>query len=148
MKKILSETAKLPGYTDVLQPEFYSDSTSFKIILKSANYSDKVSDKDQDRDQDKDQDKRLMVLFNDPEMLIRAKQIIDFCRQERSKNEIMEHLQLSGRRNFREKYIVPLLKAKILRMTIPDKPTSKNQKYVVVKIRKKLTKNISYAMLN
>ena len=133
----MNETAKLPGYSDALQPEFYSDGTSFKIILKSANYSDKVSDKDQDRDQDrdqdKDQDKRLMVLFNDPEMLIRAKQIIDFCRQERSKNEIMEHLQLSGRRNFREKYIVPLLKAKILRMTIPDKPTSKNQKYVVVK---------------
>lgn len=121
-------------FDDALKPEFYSDGNSFKIILKSANYSDKVSDKDQDRDQDRDQDKRLMVLFNDPEMLIRAKRIIDFCRQERSKHEIMYYLQLSGRRNFREKYIAPLLKAGILRMTIPDKPTSKNQKYIVVHI--------------
>ena len=49
LKKIMSETSKLPGYTEALKPEFYSDGTSFKIILKSANYSDKVSDKVSDK---------------------------------------------------------------------------------------------------
>lgn len=32
-----------------------------------------------------------------------------------------------------KKYIRPLLKAGMLRMTIPDAPKSKNQKYVIVK---------------
>lgn len=39
LKKILDETAKLPGYTDELKPQFRSTSTSFFMVLKNVNYA-------------------------------------------------------------------------------------------------------------
>ena len=38
IRKILDETAKLPGYTDELKPEFHSTPSSFHVILKNLNY--------------------------------------------------------------------------------------------------------------
>ena len=43
---------------------------------------------------------------------------------------MMEYVAVASKRYFRENYIRPLLDAGKLRMTIPDKPNSKNQKYV------------------
>lgn len=57
LKKIMNETAKLPGYSEALKPEFYSDGTSFRIVLKSANYGEDVSDKVSDKMSDKMSDK-------------------------------------------------------------------------------------------
>jgi len=37
------------------------------------------------------------------------------------------------RKNFKKIYIKPLIESGELNMTIPDKPTSKNQKYVTSK---------------
>ena len=41
---------------------------------------------------------------------------------------------LAGRRNFSEKYIKTLLEMGKIKMTIPDKPNSRNQKYQKVNI--------------
>ena len=38
LKKILNETAKLPGYSEQLKPEFYSTPTDFRVVLKNVNY--------------------------------------------------------------------------------------------------------------
>lgn len=38
LKKIVNETSKLPGYSDELKPEFYSD-TSFRVVIKNVNYN-------------------------------------------------------------------------------------------------------------
>ena len=43
---------------------------------------------------------------------------------------MMEYVTVASKRYFRENYIRPLLDAGKLKMTIPDKPNSKNQKYV------------------
>ena len=50
-----------------------------------------------------------------------------------SKEQIMKVLGLSDPKNFRLNYLQPALAAGLLEMTIPDKPTSKNQKYRVTK---------------
>ena len=42
----------------------------------------------------------------------------------------MVYLRLKDRRNFYLKYMRPLLDSGKLKMTIPDKPNHKNQKYV------------------
>ena len=39
-------------------------------------------------------------------------------------------MELSSRRQFNERYMKPLIESGELLMTIPDKPKSKNQKYV------------------
>ena len=44
-------------------------------------------------------------------------------------SELMERLQLSGRDNFIKMYLKPAQVGEYVSMTIPDKPTSKNQAY-------------------
>lgn len=73
---------------------------------------------DQDGDQVTDQDKRpvnrlISALGNDT----------------LSAAEIMERLGLSHRPTFRKNYLNPALEQQLIERTIPDKPSSKNQKY-------------------
>ena len=56
--------------------------------------------------------------------------ILAFYSVPRSRDELLEYLKLSDRKNLRTKYLNPLLAAGQLKMTIPDKPRSKQQKYV------------------
>lgn len=43
--------------------------------------------------------------------------------------ELMERLGLKSRNGFRKNYLIPALKAGLIGMTFPDRPTSKNQRY-------------------
>ena len=43
--------------------------------------------------------------------------------------EIMDRLELKSKETFRKNYIDPAIDAGLVKLTIPDKPTSKNQKY-------------------
>ncbi len=43
--------------------------------------------------------------------------------------EIMDRLDLKSKETFRKNYIDPAIEAGLVKLTIPDKPTSKNQKY-------------------
>ncbi|WP_408634642.1 Fic family protein [Oribacterium parvum] len=54
---------------------------------------------------------------------------MQFCSVPRNRKEVQEFMGLAGRRNFSEKYIKPLLEMGKIKMTIPDRPNSKNQKY-------------------
>ena len=55
--------------------------------------------------------------------------ILDFCKEARSIPEIMEKFRFDSRTSFRRKYLNTLVKEGRLKMTLPDKPKSKNQKY-------------------
>ena len=59
----------------------------------------------------------------------RLAELIKFCGMPRSKREIMDFLGLTDSKNFRKRYLVPLLNAGKIEMTIPDKPNSRKQKY-------------------
>ncbi|PKN60888.1 MAG: transcriptional regulator, partial [Deltaproteobacteria bacterium HGW-Deltaproteobacteria-11] len=58
-----------------------------------------------------------------------AAQVALFCREPKSAREIMEHLQLKHWKTFQENYLIPLIQDELLERTIPDKPTSRLQKY-------------------
>lgn len=49
-----------------------------------------------------------------------------------SANEIMAKLGLKSKETFRKNYMHPALEQGIVKMTIPDKPSSKNQRYIKV----------------
>ena len=55
--------------------------------------------------------------------------IIDYCKLPRTRAEIQDYCGLVSRRSFNENHLKPMLEAGILKMTIPDKPNSKNQRY-------------------
>lgn len=59
--------------------------------------------------------------------------ILAFCVEPRSKAEIAEHCGYKNTKNFTQKYLRPLLDSGMLKMTLPDKPKSKNQKYIAIK---------------
>ncbi|RRD94598.1 hypothetical protein EII17_07390 [Clostridiales bacterium COT073_COT-073] len=61
--------------------------------------------------------------------------ILVFCEVPRSKNEIVTYLGYKDSRHFTKEFMKPLLETGKLVMTIPDKPNSKNQKYVLNKLK-------------
>lgn len=102
----------------------YSDNTgkSTKFIeimleiiydsLKSFHFTDQVSD--QVSGQVSDQVKALLLCLG---------------KETLSAAEIMQRLNLTHRSNFRRNYLVPALAQGLIEMTVPDKPSSRNQKY-------------------
>ena len=125
LRKIVSETEKLPGYTEAYKPEFSSTATDFRVILKNVNYylSQKDLVSDQDCDQVSDQDKSQDILHA----------VLDFCITEKSKHEICSFIGYRNLTYFTRKYLNPLLASGQLKMTIPDKPNSRKQKYITVR---------------
>lgn len=120
LKKILGETAKLPGYSEKLKPEFFSTSSDFRVVLKNVNYNlsgATIQDTTQDTIQDISTKKRM-------------EEIISYCSEARTREEIQSHVGILNRSYFRKAYLRPLLENKRIKMTIPDKPNSKNQKYI------------------
>lgn len=67
-------------------------------------------------DQDTDQDVPKMILA--------------YCSEARSKREICEHLGFSNLTYFTRTYLKPLIENGMLKMTLPDKPNSKHQRYI------------------
>ncbi|MGB4407003.1 MAG: ATP-binding protein [Sphaerochaeta sp.] len=122
LTKILSETAKLPGYSDRMRPEFFSTQSDFRVVLRNVNYSSgglTVQVTIQATIQDSMQDNHLKML-------------IDFCSIPRARDEMQKHIGISNRDYFSKTFLKPLLESGELQMTIPDKPNSPNQKYVAV----------------
>lgn len=51
--------------------------------------------------------------------------------KEYSINDLMVLLEMKHRGTFSKNYLGPALDLNLIKMTIPDKPTSKNQRYVL-----------------
>ena len=63
-------------------------------------------------------------------LAVSEKQILELCKTEKSLKEIAQHFGYKDVYKFKNNYINSLLEKNKLQMTIPDKPKSKNQKYV------------------
>lgn len=111
-------------YDSLAQADKDADSAVFaelmlEIIrdtLSEAEVIHKQTDQDSDQDSDQDNDfvrELLKVMGN----------------QTLSAAELMKRLGLSHRPTFRKNYLTPALKAGLIERTIPDKLSSRNQKY-------------------
>jgi predicted HTH transcriptional regulator len=60
-----------------------------------------------------------------------AKKALNLFRIRITNAELMKEFGLKNRTKFRRKYIAPLLKEDLISMTIPDKPNSPDQKYIL-----------------
>lgn len=59
-----------------------------------------------------------------------VEQLLAYCVTARTAKEMMQHLGLVHRENFRKNILMPLVEAGQLSQTIPDKPNSPKQRYV------------------
>lgn len=82
-----------------------------KIIFDALNQLDKT---DQETVQETDQVKALLNCMGNEEL---------------SAAQLMKRLGLSHRPTFRKNYLHPALNSGLIEMTVPDKPTSRNQRY-------------------
>ena len=74
-------------------------------------------------------DRNENSMVKEPDM---GERILRFCVEAKNIQEIMEHLGYRDKKTVR-KYLSPLLQQGRISMTIPDKPNSKNQKYITIK---------------
>ena len=100
------ETAGLP------QPEYRVEAFMLYATIRNTKLTDNLGGAPQDTPQDK---------------------IIAYCMEPRSKAEIAKLCGFKDIKHFTSHYLKPLLESGRLRMTIPDKPNSRNQKYITVK---------------
>ena len=56
--------------------------------------------------------------------------ILEYCTTPRSSREIMAHCGYTNKKNFSAKYLLPLVSMGRIKMTLPNEPTSRFQKYV------------------
>ena len=111
VKNMLAENGNPEPYFDV------SKITAFEVTIRPSLSLNLVSDGE----------KVTKSATKSTEMM---NEVIDFCQQPRSLTEIMKHLQLKHRNNAKSRYVDPLIEGGFIEMTIPDKPNSRNQKYV------------------
>jgi ATP-dependent DNA helicase RecG len=120
LRKIRNETAELYGYTSDRAPEFESTPTAFHVTLKNMNYGNLVGDLEGNH-QDTHQDK--------------LNALVEYCSEPKTRDEMQQFIGLTDRGHFRKTILNPLLESKRLVMTVPNKPNSRNQKYVRCEVK-------------
>ena len=60
---------------------------------------------------------------------VTLKALLDFCKTPKTRTEMQEYCGIKSRNYFANKCIKILLNNGMLKMTLPDKPNSANQKY-------------------
>ncbi len=123
-KKILDSYEFQEHYTEEMKPEFKSGNSDFWLIFKNLNYGAK--DIEDALAVENTDNERNHLNQNGQDM---DKMIIDFCREPKSIMEIMDYFGFKSRTSFRRNYLQKMLKDGTLKMTIPNKPSSRNQKY-------------------
>jgi ATP-dependent DNA helicase RecG len=56
--------------------------------------------------------------------------VLDFCVVPRTREKVQAHVDIATREYFRKTILKPLLDSGQILMTVPDKPNSRNQKYI------------------
>lgn len=115
------------------QPIFSNEREDFVVTFYNGEYPElypselKTDKKIQDK---KIQDKKIQDKKIQDRKLKNINKILLICKEPKSVKEIITELNYKSASAFRRDYIKPLVKNGLLRMTIPDKPSSGQQKYI------------------
>ena len=95
-------------------PEFIDNHVNFKVILYNRNHTEHLISSDNPSEA-KEKDTR---------------NIIDFCRTPRSREEIVSYIGIPSRQYALKRYLEPLVESGEIQMTNPGSPRSRSQKFV------------------
>jgi len=59
----------------------------------------------------------------------RIREILEFCKIPKGRKEIQKLIEIKDTKDFKARILNPLIKGGLLKLTIPEKPTSPKQKY-------------------
>lgn len=105
------------------QPIFSNEREDFVVTFYNGEYPELYSS--ELKTDKKIQDKKIQ-----DRKLKNINKILLICKEPKSVKEIITELNYKSASAFRRDYIKPLVKNGLLRMTIPDKPSSGQQKYI------------------
>ena len=94
--------------------------------LKEINIKENAQESAQENAQENAQEKNRISILK-----VSEEAILEYCKETKTIKEIVQKFGYENVRNFRERYIHPLLKQEKLKMTIPEQPKNRNQKYIV-----------------
>ena len=103
-----------------------------KVTKKSNQESKKVTKKNNEiAEKSNQENSKVTKKSNQEDMRAgKVKDILNFCTVPRTAKEIMERLGISNQSKNRKIHIASLVEQGLLKMTIPDNPNDRNQKYV------------------
>ena len=118
-------------------PSFETDDdrTWFRVRLPAhppftPDADDAVSEQDEEQDKQLENNEKLSITHQDtPQVNECVERLIGAAQREASRAELQAALKLRDRRSFINAYLKPALEAGLIEMTLPDKPTSRNQRY-------------------
>jgi ATP-dependent DNA helicase RecG len=122
LRKIQEETSHLYGYTEGFSPKFVSTPTAFHVVLKNMNYVEITSVEEVSAEVGAE-------VKLTPEKL---NALIEYCAEARSRKEMQLLCGIKSDEYFRKNIVTPMLALGHIKMTIPDKPNSRSQKYITV----------------
>lgn len=106
------------------EPEFIEEQGAFKVIFRNSVSNLKPNDTVSDTVNDTVSD----TVKND-----KVAAILTFCAEPRSATEIAKKIGITSKTYAIRRYITPLVSSGKLRRTVPDKPNSRNQRYIKAK---------------
>ncbi len=143
LKRICNETKALDGYKEDLKPVFKSTTSQFMTTIYSMEYEPKDQQNEQNQAGIKlglsweqvgtktglswDEVVKLFIALQEPKSMTELKQLYRW----------------SNTTKFKAKYVRPLIEALFVGMTLPNKPTSPNQRYFLTESGRALLANMT-----
>ena len=143
-KEIVTNQVEIPQIklyftTDLRQNEETLENTLVEFKLENGKYkenpfeyeekTDKKTTKKTDKKTTKKTDKKTTKKMKTKPQ---EKDILSFCKEAKTLREIAEHFGFKDIATFRKNYLNSLIENNKIKMTIPNQPKNKNQKYVTI----------------
>jgi len=113
-----------PIWSNGVEPELIEDEV-FKTIVPLPDFFRIGVEASRSTGQDTGQD-----AGQDAGQVNRENRLIEFCTVPRTRKEMQDYIGIASRGYFIKSLLIPLLNSGQLKMTVPDKPNSRNQKYI------------------
>ena len=146
LKRICNETKDLNGYRDELKPTFKSTISQFMTIIYSVEYDDKEQSATKQSPNSHQIGTESGVYWDHvgTKLGLSWDEVVKLFIALQHPCLLRELKELYGRSNaskFKDKYIKPLISENLVRMTIPDKPTSPDQRYCLTDLGREILEN-------
>ena len=138
LTRICNETKALDGYKDELKPVFKSTTSQFMTTIYSMEYEPKDQQNEQNQTGMKQGLSWEQVGTKTGLSWDEVAKLFIALQEPKSMSELKELYRWSNTTKFKAKYVRPLIEAQFVDMTLPNKPTSPNQKYYLTDLGKAL----------